>query len=149
MKRIIVLLLLLVQLNLFAQERTVKEIISVRNPAKMSYANGVASVIGETQPFTGTYYKLDFDSTVLKTVQYKKGKIDGKSVDYFKGGKVIQYERSYSAGLLTSQKEYFNDGSLREERAYNASGKPHGEWKKYNYGNLVSSIKYDNGKQLN
>lgn len=95
----------------------------------------------------GLWKSYDYDGTLSKTVEYKKGRITGTTKTYHKNGKIAirvthLKKKSYSV------ESYYKTGVLYS-KYQSKNGRKHGYWKKYfNNGKIKSLGYYKKGKRI-
>lgn len=91
----------------------------VVNDSLLVHKNDLVYEIKKDKPFTGTSESYYEDSNKLKiSSEYKKGKLHGKTIEYFENGKISK-KYNYKKNILEGKYESYNeDGTLLEKHKY-------------------------------
>ena len=114
MKKLLAGLFLLGSVLAFAagEKRVPIEKMELNQQTSMVY------VQGEQTPFTGTVEKKYASGKLEATMEFKNGKLDGKTLVYNETGKMIS-EESYANGALNGvSKSFYANGSVEFETTF-------------------------------
>jgi antitoxin component YwqK of YwqJK toxin-antitoxin module len=96
-----------------------------------NFKNGLLE--GEMIYYYENHWAKEYEGT------YLKGKLHGKSINYFKSGKIQKYEE-YKNGITILSKSYYEHGQLKSEMIYKNGIID--KWIDYDeYGNITSEMK--------
>lgn len=90
---------------------------------------------GTTQPFSGEVRYFFSDDKIFRVINYKNGKKNGKSIEYYKGGGIKSMELYNKGELNGVAREFYENGNYKKE-VYYKEGKKDGQYKEF----------YENGK---
>ena len=140
-KNVLILIMFLLTLTSCGKER-------IEDMSKLELRDGKIYVIGENEPYTGTFIKKFENGNLRKIAEFKNGVPHGKEETYDKNSQLLLLNTYKNGQLNGPYNSYYENGNLKTEATYR-NGKEDGPIRVYyENGQLWSESKYKNGVEV-